>query len=71
MRPEVQVLPGPLHDAAPIRLGRRRSDEEVRVNKPLLLAAIAAAMAAVAARRRQAQADAATLWREATSDASK
>jgi hypothetical protein len=37
----------------------------------MLLAAIAAAVAAVAARRRQAQADAASLWREATSDASK
>jgi hypothetical protein len=48
-----------------------RSDEEVRVRKPVLLAAIATAIAAVAARRRQAQADAKALWREATSDASK
>jgi hypothetical protein len=71
MRPEVQVLPGPLHDAAPSPLGSVRSDEEVRMRKPVLLAAIATALAAVAARRRQAQADAAALWREATSDASK
>jgi hypothetical protein len=41
------------------------------VRKPVLLAAIAAAVAALTARRRQAQADAANLWREATSDVSK
>jgi hypothetical protein len=41
------------------------------MNKPLVLAAMLAAAAAVAARRKQAQADAAELWREATSDASR
>jgi hypothetical protein len=41
------------------------------VKKPLLLVAVVAAVAALAARRRQAQTDAATLWREATSDASR
>jgi hypothetical protein len=41
------------------------------VKKPLFLAAIAAALAAVVAKRRQAQTDAAALWREATSDASR
>jgi hypothetical protein len=41
------------------------------VKKPLLLiAAVAAAVAAVA-KRRQAQSEAADLWREATSDASR
>jgi hypothetical protein len=44
--------------------------EEVRVKKPLLIAALLAAVAAIGARRRQAQSDAAALWREATSDAS-
>ncbi|HET6877212.1 MAG TPA: DLW-39 family protein [Jatrophihabitans sp.] len=42
--------------------------------KPFVLAVAslaAAAAAALAARRRQAAADAATLWREATSDASR
>jgi len=41
------------------------------VNKPLLLAAAAAAALVAALRRRQAQADAADLWREATADASR
>jgi hypothetical protein len=45
--------------------------EEVRVNKPLLLVAVAAVAAVIATKRRQAQADAAALWREATSDASR
>jgi MYXO-CTERM domain-containing protein len=43
----------------------------LRVKKPLLLAALLAAVAAATARRRQAQSDAAELWREATSDASR
>jgi hypothetical protein len=43
----------------------------VQVNKPLLLVAAAAAIAAFAARRRQARADAAALWREATADTSR
>jgi hypothetical protein len=43
----------------------------VRVRKPLLLAAAAIAALAAVAKRRQAQADAAQLWREATSDASR
>jgi hypothetical protein len=60
MRPEVQVLPGPRFDAA----------KEVGVKKPLVLLAALVAAAAVAAKRRQAQTDAAALWREATSDAS-
>jgi hypothetical protein len=50
---------------------RRRGVEEVRVKKPLLLAAAALAVLAAAAKRRQSQADAAELWREATSDASR
>jgi hypothetical protein len=41
------------------------------VKKPFVLAAVVAAIAAVTARRRQAQSDAAALWREATSDASR
>ena len=61
MRPEVQVLPGPQTIEA----------TEVTVSKPLVLVALLAAIAAVAAKRKQAQADAAALWREATSDASR
>ena len=61
MRPEVQVLPGPQTIEA----------MEVTVSKPLVLVALLAAIAAVAAKRKQAQADAAALWREATSDASR
>jgi hypothetical protein len=62
MRPEVQVLPGPLESVF----------EEVRVPKPVLVvvASALAAAAAAALRRRQLAADAAELWREATSDAS-
>jgi hypothetical protein len=41
------------------------------VKKPLILAAAALAVLAAAAKRRQNQADAAELWREATSDASR
>jgi hypothetical protein len=41
------------------------------MRKLLPLAALVAALAAVTARRRQAQSDAAALWREATSDASR
>jgi hypothetical protein len=41
------------------------------VKKPLLLVALVAAVAAVAAKRRHAQTDAAELWHEATSDASR
>jgi hypothetical protein len=41
------------------------------VKKPFLLIAAVAAALAAANRRKQAQADAATLWREATSDASR
>jgi hypothetical protein len=41
------------------------------MKKPVVLAALLGAVAAVAARRKQAQADAAALWREATSDASR
>jgi hypothetical protein len=41
------------------------------MKKPLVLVALVAAIAAVGARRRQAQSDAAALWREATSDASR
>ncbi|WP_375477888.1 DLW-39 family protein [uncultured Jatrophihabitans sp.] len=41
------------------------------MNKPLVLAALASLVAALAARRRQAQVDADTLWREATSDSSR
>jgi len=41
------------------------------VKKPLLLAAAVAATLVAALRRRQAQADAAELWREATADASR
>ena len=41
------------------------------MKKPLVLAAIVAAVAAVVAKRRQAQSDAAALWHEATSDASR
>ena len=37
-------------------------------NKPVLVAAAVAAVLAAVARRRQAQADADLLWREATSD---
>jgi len=43
----------------------------VRVTKPVLLAAAAVAAVAALLRRRQAQADAAELWREATADASR
>jgi hypothetical protein len=43
----------------------------VSVKKPFVLAAVLAAVAALAAKRKQAQADAAALWREATSDASR
>jgi hypothetical protein len=43
----------------------------VQVNKPLVIAAAVAAALAARVRRRQSQADAATLWREATSDASR
>jgi hypothetical protein len=52
-------------------VGRPGRVEEVLVNKPLLLVAIAAVAAVVAAKRRRAQTDAAELWREATSDASR
>ena len=41
------------------------------MNKPLLVAVAALAALAALARRRQAQADAAELWREATADASR
>ena len=41
------------------------------MKKPLVLVALVAAIAAVNAKRRQAQSDAAALWREATSDASR
>jgi hypothetical protein len=41
------------------------------VNKPLVLLAMLAAAAAAIAKRRQAQTDAAALWREATADASR
>jgi hypothetical protein len=41
------------------------------VTKPLLVAAAALAALAVAAKRRRTQSDAAQLWREATSDASR
>ena len=41
------------------------------MNKPLVLVALLAAVAAVAAKRKQAQTEAAALWREATSDASR
>ena len=72
MRPEVQVLPGPLEAAPACRsAGWLGSVEEVRVKKPLVLAAIVAAVAAIVAKRRQSQSDAAALWHEATSDASR
>jgi hypothetical protein len=45
--------------------------QEVTVSKPLVLVALLAALAALAAKRKQAQADAVALWREATSDASR
>jgi hypothetical protein len=41
------------------------------VKRPVLVAAALAAVAAVVARRKQAQSEAALLWREATSDASR
>jgi hypothetical protein len=41
------------------------------VKKPLIVLAAALAALAALARRRQAQADAADLWREATADASR
>jgi hypothetical protein len=41
------------------------------VKKPLVLVALVAGIAALAAKRKQAQSDAAALWREATSDASR
>ena len=41
------------------------------MKKPLLVAAAALAALAALARRRQSQADAADLWREATADASR
>lgn len=41
------------------------------MNKPLLVTAAALAALVALARRRQARADAAELWREATADASR
>ena len=41
------------------------------MKKPFVVLAVLAGVAAIAAKRRQAQADAAALWREATSDASR
>jgi hypothetical protein len=61
MRPEVQVLPGPLP----------AQDEESTVRKLFVLVAAAAGAAIALGRRRQAQADSTSLWREATADASK
>ena len=41
------------------------------MSKPLVLLVLLAAIAAIATKRKQAQTDAAALWREATSDASR
>ncbi|WP_375490652.1 hypothetical protein [uncultured Jatrophihabitans sp.] len=52
----------------------RTHTSEVAMPRPIVVAAAAAVaglVAAVGARRRQAQADAELLWREATADASR
>ena len=70
MRPEVQVLPGPLRSCADPGATRSLRVEEVVVMKPLVFFVVmVAAVVAIDAKRRQAQSDAAALWREATSDA--
>ena len=43
----------------------------MRLSKPVVVAVAAAAAVFTALRRRQAQADAGLLWREATADASR
>ncbi len=75
MRPEVQVLPGPplapaRGEPVAYRAGMRFPTKSVRA-RPIVLAAVTAAALATTLRRRQAASDADSLWREATSDASR